>query len=169
MKPDERDDLRHAITQTLAFYDKTLDALQMKFWLRAFSDRSLADVKRALMEYTASGRYAPKPVQILDLIDDHLEQQRRTESLATPALPESFQEAPPNVARAWAFAIKLWHIGDLVPSVRTDLSDDEIEQALLLVNRQAQSSGTPTAIPPDAWLPDLWGCSRDEAVRRAAA
>lgn len=165
MTPEERDDVSHAITQTMAFFDKELNELQMKFWLRALSGRHPIDIKRALAEYTAQGRYAPKPVQITDLIESYHEQKRRNESLTAPKT-EPPTVADPKVAEAWRYVISLWG-GSLFAKRPTTV--EEIDEFTAICNLQSKASGKADAIPPEAWRQDIWGESREAAVRRQYA
>lgn len=160
MNPKDRDDLTHAISQVFAFYGKELDVLQMKLWLRALANSDLTRVKQALADYTSIGRFAPKPVDILDLLKNTVTNEAR----ALPAPERKVQEAPPEVSAAWAYVIRLWGLGDFwnAGSVDSETADRHIE----LVNRQCAASGNADAIPPDAWLESVWGCSRETALRR---
>ena len=160
MNPKDKDDLIHAITQVHAFYNKELDELQVKFWLRALANYPVLEVKRALADYTAKGRYAPKPVDITDAIDASVEQGAR----ALPPPEITAERAPPEVASAWAYVIKLWGLGDIMKGG----APDDVDAKLELCNRQAFGNQNPESIPPDAWLEEIWGCDRDEAVRRYA-
>ena len=64
----EKDDFAHALGQTMEFFGKKLEKHQFGFWYQAFSEYDLSEIKRALLEYTKSGRYAPKPIDILELM-----------------------------------------------------------------------------------------------------
>ena len=64
-----RDDIIHAIEQTVSFYGKSLDKTAIGFWLNGLRDKDPVMIKRALMMYAAKGKYAPKPVDILEIID----------------------------------------------------------------------------------------------------
>lgn len=167
MNSVERDDLIHAISQVQAFYGKELDALQMKLWVRALSDLDPDRTKRALADYTAHGKYAPKPVDIIELARSYVEEERR----ALPPPESKTLEAKPEVARAWAYLIRFWGAGDMFAAGSVDA--DTENQYFELCNRQACLNGNPESIPPDAWLDGVWGCSREDALagciqRRAA-
>ena len=153
----ERDDVAHALGQTFAFYGKELDTLQMKFWLRALSQKGADAIKSALVEYTAIGKYAPKPVDILELIEVHNDQHA-----ATLPPPPQADSAPPHVAKAWAYVIKLWGAGDFFGAGKVDPAD--ADEYLRICNEQAKANNNPSSIPPDAWLFDVWGCDRDRAL-----
>jgi hypothetical protein len=161
MNPKERDDVIYAINQTQAFYGKSLDDLQLKFWMRAIGMYSRDEILKALADHTGIGKYAPKPVEIIDLIKTQREQARshapRVEKTAT-------REASPEVAKAWQYVIKAWGLGNLYKI--EGVSDDQAARYLEIANTQAMNSNRPTAIPEDAWLPEVWGCTRDSAIAR---
>jgi hypothetical protein len=165
MTPHERDDLIHAITQTLAFYDKKPSDLDLVFWTRGLKNYPIKAAKRALSDYTAIGRYAPKPAQIIDLINEQRECVPRRESLPPPEV--SAEPAPPEVAKAWRAVIAQWGLG-----MFADAEPDDPETAhryARICNEQAAGNGNPEAIPPEAWLHDVWGCTREAAIKRFAS
>lgn len=155
----DRDDIAHAINQTFAFFGKELDQLQLRFWLRAMAPHDVNAIKRALADYTGIGRYAPKPRDVIDLIGEHSEKQRREAPAITP--PQT-KEAPAHVAKAWAYVIKFWGVGDLYRS--GDVSEDQERAYLVTCNTQAKANNNPESIPPDAWMEGVWGCTRERAM-----
>jgi len=163
MTPKERDDVIYALNQVQSFYNKTLDDLQLRFWMRALQQYEAKDIMTALADYTATGKYAPKPADIIDAIKTLREQSRRTEqpSIRRPDV----RMADPKTARAWQYMIKLWGMGNLYKI--TEVDDDTAGEYLTLCNRQAMMNKNPDAIPPDGWLSDVWGCTRDEALAAA--
>lgn len=163
MNPKERDDVIYAINQTQAFYGKTLDDLQLKFWLRALNQYTRDEVLKALADHTGIGKYAPRPVEIIELIKTGREQVR---SHAPRVKHDSVREASPAVAAAWQYVIKAWGLGNLYKV--GEVSDEQAAIYLDTVNKQAMESKRPTAIPPDAWLDDVWGCSREKAISQYA-
>lgn len=151
MNAVERDDIAHAVTQVQAFYGKELDALQMKFWLRGLGDLDVSDVKRALADYTMTGKYAPKPVDIRDLVTHSRETSRRD----LPAPEKRLKEAPEHVGKAWRWLIKQWGLGDLYGA--PNVTEDEVEDYMCLCNQQAKTNNNPDSIPPHCWLESIWG------------
>jgi hypothetical protein len=162
LNPYERDDLTHAITQIQAFYGKELDALQMKLWIRSLADLDPQKVKAALADYIKHGKYAPKPADIIDQCKNTSEQGRRS----LPAPEQTGRRASPEVARAWSYVMNFWGMGDMFKVL--DVSDEQSDRYIEICNRQAAASGNADAIPPECWMPGIWGCTRDEALSRAA-
>ena len=162
MTPAERDDVAHAIHQTMAFYDKELTPGQMKIWLHAVSVRDAQDVKAALLEYIKIGQYAPRPKNILELVENKRFERLRSEPVQR--IENKVREAPPEVAKAWQFVIKLWGMGDMYGVSK--VSPEEQDRMIELCNRQCVANGNAEAIPPEAFREDIWGMSHDEALRR---
>lgn len=154
MTPVERDDVAHAVTQVQAFFGKELDALQMKFWLRALAELDATSVKRALADYTSLGKYAPKPRDIIDLVETQNEKRRRE---LPPPEKQKTQEAPEHVRRAWVWLISQWGVGDMYGAGK--VTDAEADAYALICNQQAKANNNPDSIPPHCWLESVWGCS----------
>ena len=95
MNAVDRDDFAHALGQTLEFYGKELKREDFSFWYRALGEKDIAPVKAALLEYTKVGKYAPKPVDILDLISDRAIPARQ-EALPPPTLSQKRACTPQN-------------------------------------------------------------------------
>ena len=102
MDPLIRDDMIHSVDQTLVFYGKKLDKAAVGFWLNALRKFDLQDVKRALMIYTERGKYAPKPVDIIEILDNQKAINRA--KLPPPAPPRDRKST--DLDRAWIYVIK---------------------------------------------------------------
>ncbi|MGI9570458.1 MAG: hypothetical protein ACR2PH_12155, partial [Desulfobulbia bacterium] len=102
MTPIEKDEFSHALGQTLAFYGKTLDKAQFGFWYQGFANYPLKSIKTALLQYTKVGKYAPKPVNIHEIMDANRSLMAPERTLPTPPP----KPCPPDIARAW-----MWFIG----------------------------------------------------------
>jgi hypothetical protein len=165
MTPLERDDLAHAINQLMAFYDKELTPGQMKLWLQALSMRQLDDLKAAMRAYLEKGKFAPRPAHILEIVEAN--RFERISHEAPKRLENKPKEAPREVRRAWAFVIKLWGMGDMYKV--GDVSPEEQDRMIELCNRQAKQSGNAESIPPDAFRPDIWGMTYEQAIARQGA
>ena len=72
----ERDDFVYALEQTMAFYNKELEPMQATFWVDACRDKSVDKLKRAMRDHIKIGRYAPRPAEILSIVET-MSQQRR--------------------------------------------------------------------------------------------
>lgn len=155
----QRDDVAHAVGETFKFYGKELDGLQRKVWLRALANYEPGLIKKSLEDYTAIGKYAPKPVDITNLIGKNTASQRRD----APQRKAPPREAPEHVRKAWMYVIKLWGVGDIFHSGK--ISVDQAKAYIVTCNTQAKQSNNPASIPPEAWLEGIWGCTREHALR----
>jgi hypothetical protein len=149
----ERDDFVHALTQTMAFYGKELDRGQVAIWVTSCSGKAVAKLKSAFMEHLKSGRYAPRPAEILTLVDGMAKLAGRN---LLPAPPTT--KCPPEIAKAW-----MWFIGRTTKDSKTPLFQNDIgidldaqEQYLQIVNFEAHKFGMPDAIPAEYKIKEIW-------------
>ena len=151
----ERDDFVYALEQTMAFYGKELEKMQASFWVDACGDKSADRLKRALREHVKVGKFAPRPADILSIVDN-----MSKHSMVENALPPPVTtNCPPEIAQAW-----MWFIGriggDMGASLfgsKPDLDLATEERYLHLVNHEAHKYGTPEAIPDEFKLVEVWG------------
>jgi hypothetical protein len=122
-------------------------------------DYSAAEIKRGLADYTGIGKYAPKPIDIAELIKNNRETDRRADNKPRELPP--IREADEATAKAWQYVIKLWGL-NLFNVGKVD--SETAEAYILLCNRQAKGNNNPTSIPPEAWRADVWGCEREAMV-----
>jgi hypothetical protein len=157
MNPVERDDFAHALGQTMEFYNKELDKLHLTVWLRSLRGRPLPAIKRALADHMAQSRYAPKPVDIITLLDASREIERA--QLPPPKAPET--SCPPEIAKAW-----MWFLGRITKdsknfdglfSSHQDIDLETQERYLHIVNHEARNANEPDAIPDEYKLQEVWG------------
>jgi hypothetical protein len=158
----------HALSQAFRYYGKEIDDTQIGFWKHAMKKYDLGDFKRALYYHIENSRFAPK----ISDIKDSLAEMREVSSInhRKQALPEARgEQAPPHVAKAWAYVIRQWGTDASQLFSDAKLGPEEVEDALELCNRQACGNLAPEAIPPSCWLDQVWGCTRDEAIERTPA
>lgn len=156
MTPVERDDFIHTLTTTMKFYSKDVDAMQMKFWFRALAQQPLERIKRAFEIHVQTGKYAPKPVDILGILDE--ERQRTAANQERAEKP--YKPCPPEVADAWR-----WFLGQTMDDSdnfagifsREDIPAEQQEKYLHIVNHEAQQAGLPDAISDEYKLKEVWG------------
>lgn len=151
----DRDDFVHALTQTLKFYGKELDKMQTSFWVTACRDRPAKKLKAALVEHTKAGRFAPKPADILSLVDNMSQQGGRAELPPPPTT-----NCPPEIANAWIWFNKLIcsTAKNELMRQKADVLDEETEERYLhIVNHEAHKYGIPDAIPEEYKLSEVWG------------
>jgi len=152
----ERDDFVHALGQTLAFYGKDLSMMQTSFWVTACNSKSVFQLKRALIEYTKVGKFAPKPADILSIADNMSSRHGMEEKTLPP--PET--NCPPEVAKAWMWFISHTaqgsnNFGSLVDR-HSEVDASTQEKYLHIVNHEAHKYGTPDAIPEELKLKEVW-------------
>jgi hypothetical protein len=156
--PQERDDILHAIRQTVGFWGKTLTPTDEKFWLTALGHETpYESIKRALIEHTRVSRVSPKPADILGLIAKNRPQggERRGPAFS-PAT-----RCPPEIAQAW-----LWFIGVVAETgtgtlvsgafPKRDIDPDLQDRYLRIVNEEAARLGQPEAVPDQFKMPEVW-------------
>ena len=154
-----RDDFIHALTQTQAFYGKTLERMQITFWLDACRDFGIEKLKSAMREHVRRSKYAPKPADIIEICREGGAQQAQH---ALPA-PEKAHREQTELDRAWVYCIKLFCQGAAGPLGRAygdgfKRIDPELEERYLhLVNHHAHQQDTPESIPEGFKLREVWG------------
>tara|TARA_R110000803_G_scaffold210442_1_gene282276 strand:+ start:1634 stop:2137 length:504 start_codon:yes stop_codon:yes gene_type:complete len=157
----DRDDFLYALKQTLMFYGKDLDRMQTSFWWTACNDKPIVKLKQALIEYTKVGKFAPRPADILTLVDSMtINTGQRSKTFATPKT-----NCPPSIAEAWS-----WFLGRISedctnPSFRIFESSSEIdistqEKYLHTVNHEAHKYSMPESIPDEFKIKEVWGSSQ---------
>lgn len=163
---EDRDQVIHAITQVLEFFGKGADPDSVRMWLWSFQDHEPQVVIEALRQSIKQCEFAPRPAKIIKIIEEMREQKgQRFQSLPEPPKGDA---APIEVSRAWTWVIRQW--GKTGEALFSDpkLTEEEVEEALMLVNQQASKSRKITAIPEHCFLESIWGCSYEDAVSRYA-
>jgi len=152
----DRDDFLYALKQTLEFYGKELDKMQSSFWWTACKDRPASKLKRALIEHTKVGRYAPRPAEILALVDSMNHYAGATSEMHK--IPTT--NCPPEIASAWVWFIgrttqdsKKMQLFQKTPDIDTKMQ----EKYLHIVNHEAHKYGMPESIPEEFRLREVWG------------
>lgn len=155
----QRDDLVHAINQTVGFYRKTLDPAQIPFWLSAVEGYDPDDVKAALMHHTKVDRREPRPSDLMDFLNERKARKR------TAIEPPKHVPCPPEISTAWRWFLAL-SAGDVLgdsPSRITmgtkaarELDQDTQDRYLRIVNEQARQLGMPDAIPDEYKIAEVW-------------
>lgn len=155
MNQVEKDDFAHALGMTLQFYGKTLEKSDFSFWYSAMGDRSVLTIKNALKEYIKVGKYAPRPANILELMQNRAEHSRQQ----LPA-PNLTTDCPPEVGAAWMWFIRHNAKGsknlDSLFSNQSPVTIEQQEKYLHIVNHEARKYNQPEAIPPEFRLAEVW-------------
>lgn len=155
MNQVDRDDFAHALGQTLKFYGKDLEKSDFSFWYSAMGDRSVVSIKNALKEYIKVGKYAPRPVNILELMTTRAEHSRQ--SLPPPEVETT---CPPEIASAWTWFIGVCAAGSpMLEGVFEclDITAEQQDKYLHIVNHEARRLNMPESIPDKYKLAEVWG------------
>ena len=155
MDAQDRDDFVHAVGQTLAFYDKELTKMKAGFWVNTCRHKPVHQLKKALLEYPKVGKYAPKPSDILEIVDNM--SQQPSGKVELPAPPTT--NCPEHIARAWMWFIARISAGSNIPLFQEhgEIDIKTQEKYLHLVNHEAFQNETPEAIPEEFRLREVWG------------
>ena len=157
MNGKERDDVVYALKSTMSFYGKSVDDQQIRIWLRGFIGKDPALVVKAFRDYCYTGKYAPKPVEILEILQ--LVNQHEQQYTPPEPLPES--SCPPEIAQAWWWFIGIITVDADNPAMKLGSSEPisiELEEKYLhIVNHEALKANNPDAIPDAFKLAEVWG------------
>jgi hypothetical protein len=150
----ERDDFMYALGQTMEFYGKKLERSDFAFWYSSMGDRSVGQIKTALKEYVKIGKFAPRPANIMEILNN------MRPSLERVALPPPTTNCPPEIAKTWMWFIGRISQGSLLldglfgESQGADLQTQE--KYLHVVNHDAKRLNTPDAIPDEYKIAEVW-------------
>lgn len=149
LTPKEIGDVSFKLQEIMAVFGKKLDPSASKLWINSLADKPPNLILWALDEYVKTGKYAPKPVDILGLIAN-----RGASSNAKTERPEVHRRGDPIIAQAWITYMRFAHDFEL-PAART-VPDMPLEQCLEIVNREASKHDTPDAIKPEHRIESYW-------------
>ena len=144
----------HGLGQVYAFYGKEFDEIQRALWMKFVQKQDYHRLMAALREYPEHGRYAPKPKDISELIERDKPQQGRIGEFPNKEIET---DCPPEISRAWMFWLQHWY--GMNPSTWPKVegvSEEEAEEMLMLVNKEAARTGMPDAMPEGYKLPEVW-------------
>ena len=144
----------HALGQVYAFYNKEFDNIQRAFWMQFVQKQDYHRLMAALREYPEHGRYAPKPKDISELIERDKPTQGRIGEFKSPD-PET--DCPPEISKAWMFWLNHWYGMNLSTWPKVEgVTEEQAEEMLMLVNKEARRTNTPDAIPDGYRIEEVW-------------
>jgi hypothetical protein len=153
-----RNDLVHAIAQVQGFYGKKLDQGGATFWLDALWGNDVQAIKNALIEYTKTGKFAPRPAHIIEIMDLHKAKNRAKVPPPQDAPPKEYDK---EIATAWVWFFKIITVDSVLFKnmfdAQPDVDPETAERYLRIVNEQAMLYNTPDAIPEEFKLKEVWG------------
>lgn len=144
----------HALGQVYAFYGKEFDDIQRAFWMQYVQEQDYHRLMTALRKYPSEGRYAPKPKDISEMIERDAPFAPSHRELPKAPLTTN---CPPKISRAWMFWLQHWY--GMNPSTWPKVegvTEEEAEEMLLLVNKEARRTNTPAAIPDGYKVTEVW-------------
>lgn len=154
-----RDDVLHALRYCYEFYRKPFQDIDKQVWGGMIRDHNYTvfQWKEEIRAYMARGTFCPKPKEILSQLAENHERK----ALRSTAEPVQIEDTcPPEVSAAWRYWTPIFHGQDL-PFASNKLEgkpdDEQIENWLLIVNREAKRTQTPEAVPDQYRLKEVWG------------
>ena len=155
----QKDDIRYALTQLMSFFDKEVDDRLWKFWWAVLKRLPYDNCMRALREYLAEGKYAPRPANIVEIAKRYPVPDVDKGNLYNPAVHQT--DCDPTVARAWMWFISMSSADSALfkDGLFSDKKvDDNTQQKYLqIVNAEAKRLNAPDSIPDEYKLIEIWG------------
>lgn len=147
-----KDDMRHKLQETLKFFGKQLDPETFKVWQRAFRPYEPALVIRSLERYEEIGKFAPKPKDVLEILEELRGHQKSREP--THSGPKNPMDTELGKAVLWyELHVKLKDL----PVYDTGREVEEVDAMIELLNREAKRIKQPELLLPEHRLPEYWG------------
>ena len=154
-----RDDVLHALKYCYEFYRKPFQDIDKQVWGGMIRDHNYTPIQwqEEIRAYMARGTFCPKPKEILgQLAENH--ERKSIRSMAEPV--ELTTDCPPDVEAAWRYWTPIFH-GQALPfasnELEAEVSEEQAEQWLMLVNREASRTKMPEAVPEQFRLKEVWG------------
>lgn len=128
----EADDVYHKLREVHEFFGKPgeIDRVKLRFWLEALNGYDKSEIMIALTSYVKVGKYAPKPRDLIELMDTERERAKPFQKQHTP----TGKLMDPELAKA-----VLWyelHI-KLKGVALTNFDTDLVNRHLFLLNKEA--------------------------------
>ncbi|MEL0014963.1 MAG: hypothetical protein VW715_07090 [Rhodospirillales bacterium] len=159
MTTAEAGDVFHALTYCFSFYRKPFEPIDKQVWGSVMRDNSYTSQQwqDAIRSYMSRGKFAPKPYEMLEILSEQSESRKMTRL----SEPTQIQDTcPPDIRDAWMYWLPKFHDQPL-PFVSNrlegDVADEQAEEWLLLVNKEAWKANTPEAVPEPFRLKEIWG------------
>lgn len=153
MTPFDRDELNARLQEASEIYTKKITPGYVRVWVNTLSGQSNTDVMAAFDEHFRSGKYMPKPSDILAIIGTKKElrsdKYQKPENFATT-------DCDPLIAKAWSIYMKLafdWN----VPGHKAKEDEMDMDTVLDIVNREASKHGRPDALLPEHRMQEYFG------------
>lgn len=127
------DEVKYRVETTLKFFGKKMSADEIRFWVEALEDvaTDANQVAKAFADYRKQGKFAPRPRDIIDLMQGN----NKAYSPHPKIEEEEEPKADPKIAKAWLLYMREAHdlgITDHNPDVHL-----ERDEWILIVNHEA--------------------------------
>lgn len=136
----EVDDLTYALREVFTIYGKRLEEQVERLWIKSLSGKSIDMLLRAIREYPRIGKYAPKPIDILELVAKYKVETKKPTAM-------NFGHGDPTIGRAWITYIREAHKFPL--SIGRDVPSMPLDEALGIVQREAIKYNQIDALLPE--------------------
>ena len=155
----EAGDVFHALTYCFSFYRKPFEPIDKQVWGGVMRDHPYTSIQwtDAIRSYMSRGKFAPKPFEVLEILSEQSERQA-TKKKSEPAQIQD--TCPPEIRDAWMYWLPKFHDQALPFSsnrLEGEVTDEQAEEWLLLVNKEAWKANTPEAVPEAFRLKEIWG------------
>ena len=152
MTSEDEERVLGAVQKTVRFYNKPWDDLTRQFWRQWVRQQRDAEVVLdALRQYLNIGRFCPKPADIYSIM---LETKPARSNYSEPEIVDT---CPPEIRQAWMHWLpKFWDMDLPFKADQPEVTPDQEEAWLILVNQEAKRTNTPEAIPDTHKLQEIW-------------
>lgn len=160
MKPT-MDDLKFHLTELLDFYDKPLTDKNWHMWWSVLKQMDPYKVQQALKDWPAIGKFSPKPANIVEIVRGYPKNVRTVEVVEA----EEPVDCPPKIRAAWRWYVAITTKGTTLECFQgaLDVTAEQEDEFLLIVNQEAKRLNQPNAIDDRHKLVSVWG--REGTVR----
>ena len=145
----ECDDILHKLGEVAEFYGRQLEPVHHRIWLESLSDQPVDRILIAFDLHIRTGKYMPKPADILEQATVLREQT----SSRHKSPPPVYGHSTPRIANAWCSFMKHCLDFEYGSANQRTMPFDE---ALLIANQEAYKYGCSAAIPAEYKLDDIW-------------
>lgn len=143
MTPKEMDDVTYKLKEIFTIYGKDISDQVCALWVRSLSGKDPNLILKAFDEYAKEGKYAPKPVDIIELVD-RIKVEVRARISGNFKSPKG---GNPEIAAAWIAYIRQAHGFPLPASMDPPgAMPMSLDDALPIVQREAIKYRCPEAL-----------------------
>jgi hypothetical protein len=148
----DEEEVLSAVEMTVKFFNRPFDQLTRQFWRRWLRQQNNKEmVLEALRQYPNTGKFCPKPADIYAIM------QEITPPKTTFKEQELVDNCPPEIRAGWSYWIpRFWDQPLPFKDKEQQVSEDQAEAWLILVNQEAKRCNQPDSIPDTHKLQEIW-------------